>query len=158
MTCSKELFESAREASRDALRIRDELEHLEARTVAMGSPSLEAHGRGCRADHVAGRVAALVDNSAALERRLEDDYRLIDAACEILYGRDGVSDGLAVLAPAWWADAIYYHFLALRKWEDVAAMLSYSERHVFECVRAAFDLMDAHGMCATVGGRGMAEG
>lgn len=155
---SRELFEAAREASRDALRISDELDTLEDRATRTGSPSLEVRGRsGVPHDRMAGRVANLIDRTEALEKRLNEDYRLIDSACSILYGADGVSDGLASIAPPWWADAIYHHFLALRTWEQTAALVCYSPRRVYECVRTAFELMDAYGMAATVGGGGMAE-
>lgn len=156
---ARDLFEAARQASRDALRISDELHELDARATSVGSPSLEPRSRGARpCDRMAGKVATLIDRGRVLEARLDEDYHLIDTACSILYGADGISDGLASIAPTWWADAIYHHYLSLRTWEETAALIGYSLRHVYECVRTAFEIMDAHGMAATVEGHGMAEG
>ena len=155
---SRELFEAAREASMDAERISRQLEEMDERAAGVGSPSFQAHSGGCREpDAVGRRVAQKVDRQRVLEKRLDEDYRLIDAACSILYGTDGVSDGLASIAPPWWADAIYHHYLALRTWEQTAALVNYSARRTYECARSAFELMDAYGMAATVGGGGMAE-
>ena len=156
---SRELFEAAREASKDAAKISAELRALDERSRRISSPTFESRSRSStRPDAIGDAVAHVVDRGAVLDRRLEDDYRLIDSACAVLYGRDGMSDGLSAIAPPWWADAIYHHYLALRTWTETAALLAYSPRHIQECVRAAFDLMDANGMAATVDGTGCAEG
>ena len=156
---SRELFEAAHAASMDAAKISKELEALDERAARVGTPSLEPHGRGTRdADPIGRRVAHKLDREKILERRLEEDYRLIDSACWILYGEDGISDGLASIAPPWWADAIYHHYLALRTWDEVAELVMFSKRYVLERVGAAFDLMDANGMASTVEGRRSAEG
>ena len=156
---SRALFEAARVASKDAESVSRQLDELDEQAARIGSPSLESHGRPPLAvDTIGRRVARKLDRQKVLEERLDEDYSLIDSACTILYGADGISDGLASIAPSWWADAIYHHYLALRTWEETAALLCYSPRRVYECVRSAFELMDANGMAATVNGRGMAEG
>ena len=98
---------------------------------------------------------SVVDQGERLRARQDEDYRLIDAACRVLYGADNRS-GLYALV-GWPADAIYHHYLALRTWEETAALLGYSVRHVQTCVRAALDLADANGQMWTELGRGMAE-
>lgn len=155
---SRELFDAAREAARDAERCRNQLASIERRALRIGSPSLEPRVRGGDHDRIARDVAALVDRETELQAQIDADYDLIDAACTVLYGRDGMSDGLASIAPAWWADAIYHHFLALRPWVEVADLMGCCTSSMRRCVSAAFDLMDAHGMAATVEGRGDAEG
>lgn len=155
---ARELFDAAREAALDAERCRRQLEDIERRALSVGSPSFGPLVSGSDHDRLTREVAAMVDRERELEGRIEDDYRLIDAACAVLYGRDGMSDGLASIAPPWWADAIYQHYLALHTWSVVAVMMCYSAPHVRKAVQAAFELMDSMGMVATVDGRGSAEG
>lgn len=155
---AREFFESVREAVIDAERCRQQLEGLEHAALALPSGMAELHRGGTPSDRVGDGVAGYVDQEAALYRRVEDDYRLIDAACEVLYGHDGMSDGLASIAPSWWADSIYHHYLGLRTWGEIAPMMLYCESHVRRSVGAAFDLMDANGMTDTIEGRMHAEG
>ena len=155
---AREFFEAVSEASRDAERCRVQLESMEHRALSVSSPSLEAHVRGGDHDHVGRKVAALVDRERELQSRIDADYDLIDAACAVLYGSDGMSDGLASIVPAWWADAVYHRYLGLRSWVEVGRMLDYSDSHVRRAVSAAFDVMDANGMLSTVAGQGGAQG
>ena len=132
---------------------------MERQALSVGSPSFDAPVRGGERDRIGRDVAALVDREARLNGRIESDYALIDAACEILYGRDGMSDGLTALVPLpWWADAIYHRYLGLRTWPEVAELLGVTTRNAQKCVRAAFDIADGYGLTATVEGVGHAEG
>lgn len=155
---ARDLFEAARDAARDAETCRRQLDRMERKALRVASPSFEARVHGGNHDHIGGDVAALVDRETELQGRIDSDYDLIDAACAILYGRDGMSDGLASIAPPWWADAIFHHFLALRPWVEVAGLMGIGRSRLQSGARAAFDLMDATGMAATVEGRGDAEG
>lgn len=155
---SRELFESAREAAKDAERCRLQLDELEQRALSVGSPSFDAHVGGGESDPLGRKVAALVDREAKLHARVEDDYRLIDLACTVLYGHDGMSDGLSSLMPPWVADAMWHFYLGLTKWEDIGRLLMYEPRHLQRGVRTAFELMDSVGLLATIEGHGTAEG
>ena len=129
---------------------------MEGRSESLGSGGFQPRVRSTpEPDRMAGRVAAMVDRSDMLARRMDEDYRLIDCACEVLYGNDG-RGGLYSLV-GWPADAIYHHYLALYTWEETAALVGYSERHVQTCVATAFDLADANGEMWTKLGIGMAE-
>ena len=167
---AREMFEAAREAALDAERIGRELAAMEGRSESLGFGGFQPRVRSTpEPDRMAGRVAAMVDRSDMLARRMDEDYRLIDAACEVLYGKDGrVTDaacrvlygpdrrsGLYALV-GWPADAIYHHYLGLRTWEQVADMLGYSVQHVRRQAMAALDLADANGQMWTEQGRGMA--
>lgn len=157
-SCARDLFEAAREAARDAARCGAELLAIEE-APAIGSPTFEARVRGTSdPDRLGRKVASNVDRKERLEKRIDADYGLIDAATFVLYGHDGMSDGLASIAPDWWADAIYHHYLSLRTWEQTSQIMGYCPRHLQKSVRAAFDLMDANGMTSTVAGVGCAEG
>lgn len=152
---SREFFDAVRTAARDAERIGRQLAEMEARAESLGGGGFEPRVRSTPDhDRMAARVAASMDHEARLEDRREEDYRLIDAACEVLYGADNRS-GLYALV-GWPADAIYHHYLSLRTWDDVADLMGYSTRHVQTCVSAAFDLADANGDMWTRLGQGIA--
>lgn len=152
---ARDLFEAAREAARDAARVSRELAEMEGRAEGLGGGGFQPRVRSTgEPDRMAGRVAAMVDREAMLGARLEEDYRLIDAACRVLYG-DG-RGGLYALV-GWPADAIYHHYLALWTWDETAALVGYSERHVQRSVECALELADANGQMWTELGTGMAE-
>ena len=98
-----------------------------------------------------------VDREAKLHRRIESDYSLIDLAHAVLYGSESLDDGLAALAPPWWADALALHYCDLMTWAEVGATLGYTEQHAWRCAQAAFEVLDAHGLTASVAGRGFAQ-
>lgn len=152
---AREFFESAREAARDAERIARQLDGMEARALSLGGGGFEPRVRSTPdPDRIGATVAASIDQGERLRARQDEDYRAIDAACRVLYGADNRS-GLYALV-GWPADAIYHHYLALRTWEDTAALLGYSPAHVRRMAMCALDLADANGQMWTELGRGMA--
>ena len=153
---AREFFEAARSAAREADRIGRELAEMEASADATGGGGFEPRVRSTpEPDRMASRVASKVDREGMLERRQDECYEVIDAACAVLYGHDNRS-GLYALV-GWPADAIYHHYLALRTWEDAARLVGYSVRHVQSCVRVAFELADANGQMWTELGVGLAQ-
>lgn len=152
---AREFFESAREAARDAERIRRQLDAMESRSLSLGSGGFEPRVRSTPdPDRIGASVSAMLDQGERLRERADEDYAVIDAACRVLYGADNRS-GLYALV-GWPADAIYHHYLALRTWEETAAMLGYSVQHVRRQVLCVLDLADANGQMWTELGRGMA--
>lgn len=153
---AREFFEAAREAARDAERIRRQLDGMERRSTALGGGGFEPRVRSTPdPDRIGRDVSAKLDQEARLREREDEDYRAIDAACAVLYGPDNRS-GLYALV-GWPADAIYHHYLALRTWDETARMMGYSVRHVCRAVDVAFDLADANGQMWTELGVGLAE-
>jgi len=156
MQTAREFFEAARDAARDAASIARQLDGMESRALSLGGGGFEPRVRSTPdPDRMGAAVSAKVDHEGILERRQEGDYRIIDAACAVLYGRDNRS-GLYALV-GWPADAIYHHYLALRTWDETARLMGYSTRHVQTCVAAALDVADANGQMWTELGEGMAE-
>ena len=152
---ARDFFNAARKASQDADTIGKQLDALEHRALGMGGGGFEPRVRSTPdPDRMGLRVSALIDHGGMLERRQAEDYRLIDAACRVLYGPDD-RGGLYALV-GWPEDAIYHHYLALRTWEGTAAMLGYSVQHVRRQVMCALDLADANGQMWTELGRGLA--
>ena len=153
---AREFFESAREAARDAERIRRQLDAMESRSLSLGGGGFEGRVRSTPdPDRIGASVSAMLDQTDRLRERADEDYAVIDAACRVLYGPDNRS-GLYALV-GWPADAIYHHYLALRTWEGTAAMLGYSVRYVQRSVAWALELADANGQAWTELGRGLAE-
>lgn len=153
---AREFFQAASAAARDAERASRQLDELDHDAVSLGSGGFEPRVRSTGdPDRMGARVARLMDRRGMLDARIADDYALIDAACEVLYGEDNRS-GLWALV-GWPADAIYHHYLALRTWEETAGLLGYSVRHVQTCVSTALDIADANGMMWTKLGIGFAE-
>lgn len=153
---AREYFEAAREAARDAERIRRQLAGIERKALALGGGGFEPRVRSTPdPDRIGRSVAAMVDHEEILTRRQDQDYRIIDAACAVLYGPDD-RGGLYALV-GWPADAIYHHYLALRTWEETADLMGYSVRHTQRAVAWALDLADANGEAWTRLGQGLAE-
>ena len=153
---AREMFEAAREAALDAERIRRQLDAMEGADLSLGGGGFEPRVRSTPDPDRMGRaVAAHLEQAERLLARQEEDYRLIDAACDVLYGTDSEA-GLWALV-GWRADALYHHYLALRTWAEVGELLGYSEQHVWREAMAALDTADAWGWRAVVGGMGGAE-
>lgn len=155
---ARELFEAAREAALDAERARGQIEGMEERAASISAPTFEAHvSTGGGRDRISSAVASMLDARGRLEKRIEADYEIIDAANRVLYGRDGVHGGLSAIVPAWWADLLWWHYLACETWGAAAEAVGTSERNAHYVALAALEAADANGMMWTVIGRGMAE-
>lgn len=153
---AREFFNAVAEASRDAERVKRQLDALEHRAIGMGGGGFEPRVRSTPAhDRMGNAIASLVDQESALTKRLEDDYKLIDLACEVIYGTDS-QNGLRSLV-GWSADAIALHYLNGYTWEVVGALLGYTKQHVQREAKAALETCDACGMINVIRGRGMAE-
>lgn len=150
---ARELFESAREASRDAERIRTQLQSMEERAKSLGGGGFEPRVRSTSDPHrMESRSVAHIDMEERLRERYERDYELIDLACWVLYGRDNET-GLSVLVPAWWCDALWWHYLDDATWERTARAVSYSEQRCKQARSLAFDVIDSWGIVGTMQGR-----
>lgn len=153
---AREMFEAASEAARDAERISRQLAAMDESSLSIGGGGFEPRVRSTPdPDRIGRAVSVTMDYGEVLRMRQDEDYRLIDACCIVLYGEDN-RGGLYALV-GWPADAIYHHYLALRTWDVTAALLGYSVRHVQTSVRAAFDMADANGQMWTTLGMGMAQ-
>lgn len=153
-----DLLEATREAALDAERIRRSLLRMEGRE-GVRAQSYEARGRsGHRADQMRATDERM-DYEARMRRRQEDDYALIDLACDVLYGSEQTGSGgvTALLGPAY-ADCLWWRYCAAATWPEVADGCGMSERWCRDAVRAACDTIDAYGISRIVDGLGLAEG
>lgn len=148
---AREFFEAAREASRDAARAREQLEALEERRLSLGSPGAGSVS-GSHADvNGTSRSIALVDREAALHRRVEEDYALLDRACEVIYGADnehGIERGIGPEA----ADVVWHRACGDESWDEVAASTGMSARTCRRYYSVAMDYCDSVGLAGAVDG------
>lgn len=152
---ARDLFESAREASLDAEHIRRQLVAMEERALSPGGGGDGPVVRGTPDPQRSSRRAdALLDREESLRRRQEDDYRLIDLASWVLYGTDNET-GLASLVPAWWCDALWWHYLDCASWRDTARAVGYSEQRCKQVRDLALDTVDSWGIVDTMQGRAL---
>ncbi len=156
---ARELFEAAREASRDAERIRSQLLAMEGRALSLGGGGFDPRVSSSHdPDRMGREISALVDRERELRRRQEEDYALLDLACAVLYGDDNDA-GLDKLVPeGWWADVLWWRYLDGATWEEVGRAVGYSPRRCFDIAQAALDIVDANGLARTRQGLGGAEG
>lgn len=158
-TSARELFEAAREASRDAERIRQQILAMRERSTSLGGSGFEPRvAKTAEHDSMGQRVASLVDREQALAKRQTEDYELIDLACAVLYG-DANQGGLDKLVPeAWWADVLWWRYLDASTWEEVGEAVGYSPRRCFDVAQVALEIADGAGLFGTSIGKGSAEG
>ena len=155
---AREFFDMAREASFEIDRIRRQLDALDHAATKVAAPNLDARTDSGSVRGIDARIVGTLERREALERRLEEDYAIIDRANAILYGADNMTEGLQRLCPShWWADAIALHYLTCLTWYEVGAVLGFGEQYTYQRARAALDIADAYGMCSTIAGRGIAE-
>lgn len=156
---ARALFECAREASKDAERIRSQLEAMEEMATSLGGGwTGQRVSGGAPHDRMADGVAARLDRRRALRRRQREDYAVLDLASAVLYGTDR-EQGLDKLVPeGWWADVLWWRYLDGATWEEVGRAVGKSPRRCFTVAQAALDIADAYGLARTRDGRGMAEG
>ena len=154
-----DFFDAVRLAALDAERVTRRLAQMEARE-GVRAQGYEAQGHGTRSD-VNGTDATVgrMDWEARVAARREGDYRLIDRACEVIYGNDQTGmGGIASLLGSATADAVWWRFCGAAQWREVAQRVEMSERWCQDQVAAAMDVCDAYGMEAMRQGLGVACG
>ncbi len=156
--CARDLFDAARTAAMECERTRRMLAAMEDAEQGGGSALGVKVAHGSIADPMR-RVDARMDRESAWRIRIEENERLMDYATCVLYGReqDG-RGGVAALLGTVYADVMWWYYLGCERWERVGEIVGYSKTGCKRLRDVACDLIDAHGLAATVGGEGMAEG
>nr|DAM36520.1 MAG TPA: Protein of unknown function (DUF1492) [Caudoviricetes sp.] len=156
---AREFFAAVRDASREAGRIQSTARRMQDSEGLRGSGGFEPRVRSSNADPTGmARVDARIDFEAANERRLEEDYALIDAACAVIYGRDGRGDGLERLMGSAVSDCMWWRFCAAESWAVVADACGYSKSQARRLCAQGLDACDFFGWPNVVDGTGSAEG
>lgn len=153
MITARRFFETVREASKDAERCRNQLLRLEARAKSLGGGGFEPRTRSTPDPQRAQRrIDAYVDQERRLERRIDDDYRMIGLSDVVLYG-DGERVGLDRAQSRVWADVLWWRYLDDATWDAVAYAVRYSARTCQSVHDQAMRWMDESGFMADVMGR-----
>lgn len=154
-----EFFMAVRDAAKDADRLGGIIRGMEARE------GLHARGLGPRPRGGARDVMAATDARMDWEwrnsRRMEDDMRLIQAACDILFGKDGTGRNGGVEAVLDWrySESAWWRFCAAETWAVTAAHVGMSAEWCRKvAVPTVTSLVDSYGEALAVAGRGTAEG
>lgn len=128
MTTARDFFERVRAASKDAESCNRQLAAMESRALSLGSQGFEPRVRSTGApDRMQRRSNAYMDREGALERRMQDDYDMIDRGCLVIYGSDEVRGLDSVVSPVW-ADILWWRYLDDAKWDYIAGVVDYSVR------------------------------
>lgn len=154
---AREFFCAVRRAAADADRISRELARMEA-AEGVRAQGYESVGRGSRAD-VNGRGATIarMDYERRVSKRREEDYALVDFACDVIYGSGQTGmGGIDALLGSAVADMVWWRFCACASWSEVAGHCELSVRRCQELVDAAMDTCDAYGVPAMREGLGRA--
>lgn len=156
---ARELFCAARDAAREAERVRRSIERMEAAegVRAQGYEPATSHSRG-DANGMA-RTDARIDYEALTAKRVEEDYQLVDTACRAIYGaaEDG-RGGVCALMGSAVADCMWWRFCAAASWAEVADACGYSKSQARRLVAQGLDAVDFFGWENVVDGAGSAEG
>lgn len=153
---ARDFFESVREASREAERTRLTLMRMEAREGARAQTYAERVSVGGEHDRMAA-TDSRIDYEACMAERIEQDYRLLDMACQVLYGRESGKGGVDALMGSAVADCISFRYVDARPWSEVAALLGYSRwsrRSLRDLCQQGFDAIDALGWERAIEGVG----
>lgn len=153
---AEDFFESVREASREAERTRLTLLRMEAREGARAQTYAERVSVGGERDKMAA-TDSRIDYEARMAERIEQDYRLLDMACAVLYGRESGKGGVDALMGSAVADCISFRYVDARPWSEVAALLGYSRwsrRSLRDMCQRGFDAIDSLGWERAIEGVG----
>lgn len=157
---AEDFFESVRDASREAERMRLTLMQMEARE-GVRAQGYEALGRSGNASDRAAAIDARLDYEGRMRERIEEDYALIDLACRVLYGEESGKGGVDRLMGSAVADCMSFRYIDARPWSEVAALMGYapgSVKSLKALCAQGFDCIDFLGLSKVLGGVGGAEG
>lgn len=142
---ARDFFESVRNAALEAERTRQTIIRLEGRELPHGM-SFEGSGRGGIKPDVMHSSDSTMDYEAMMERRIKQDWALIDRACVILYGKNQMGDGgICKDKSSLWADALWWRYCAAGTWDDVIVGIGYSERQCHRIIDDALSWIDETG-------------
>lgn len=156
---ARAFFAAVRDASREAAHIQRAAGCMAEAEGLRGAGGFEPRVRSTKADPSGmARTDARIDYEAANERRLSEDYAMLDAACRLLYGPDGRGGGLEHIMGSAVSDAMWWRFCAAESWAVVALSCGYSKSQCRRLCEQGMNACDFFGWKNVEDGRGCAEG
>lgn len=153
---AEDFFEAVRHASREAERTRLTLLAMEAREGVRAQSYQPRISIGGERDKMAA-TDSRIDYEQRMAERIEADYRLLDMACAVLYGRESGKGGVDALMGSAIADCISFRYVDARPWSEVAALMGYSRwsrNSLRDLCQQGFDAIDFFGWDNVIGGVG----
>lgn len=153
---AEDFFEAVRNASREAERTRLTLMQMEAREGVRAQGYKPRVMVGGERDKMAATDSRM-DYEARMAERIEQDYRLLDMACAVLYGSESGKGGVDALMGSAVADCISFRYVDARPWSEVAALLGYSRwsrRSLRDLCQQGLDAIDSVGWKRAIEGVG----
>lgn len=153
---ARELFDLARDCARDAEAVRRHLAQMEAREGVRGMDYSKPNITSTATSTGFPATEARLDYEAAKSQQVELDEGVMDSACAVLWGED-MRGGAAALTSETHAQVVWWHWLALAPWPEVAQRVGYSDRQCQRMAQELFDVVDGIGISRTLAGMGVAE-
>lgn len=151
--CAKDLFLSARDATKEAKAIEQTLER--ARTREQVHAQKYTPRTTCGTHDVMLATDIRMELEKKKEALLKQDKELIAYAYSVLYGK-GVSHGLSELIDIYACQAVEYKYLHDLKWNTISALFDVPIITARRMCDYAFDTIDALGFEKTIAGIGQA--
>ena len=139
---AKEYFEGIRAEVVKTDTAREMLARMKARE-GVKAQSYQTGGSGDMRDPM-DSVSNRIDFEGKLRQRIADAERVLDEACEVLYGSDG-RGGLAKLKGTHYADAICMYYCQAETWGEIADIMQCSQKWCRKLCEVAFDYIDRVG-------------
>lgn len=141
----RQLFAAVRAAALEHDRITRAIAQRREHAQGMGGGGFEPRVRSSKPDvNGTAKAIALMDYERRNESRLAEDKRLMEAACDILYGRDNAG-GVSAYVGSKVADCAFLRCCGAMGWREVAEAAGVSVNTARLYVRLAADTVDMHG-------------
>ena len=88
------------------------------------------------------RVDKRIDMEERLNKRLENNYKLIDIACTVLYGEDQMGHGGLYIKGDIYADVLSWRYLHCYSWQKLAKRMGMSKSTAQSLVKEALGYVD----------------
>lgn len=156
-TNAREFFHAVRDASIEAWK------EYQAGEMSLAREGVRAQSYGIAVNPGAIRdrmvaTDARIDREAVMNRRVEEDYALMDLAVRLIYGEQAGKGGVEALMGSAVADCLNFRYVDARPWSEVAKMTGYSVRQCRRLVEQGLDAIDFYGWRNLMDGEGEAEG
>lgn len=141
----RHLFAAVRAAALEHDRITRAIARRRELAGHVGGGGFEPRVRSSKPDvNGTAKSIAAMDFERRNEQRLAEDKRLMDAACDILYGRDN-RGGVAAYVGSAIADCAFLRCCGAMEWREVAEQVGVSVNTARVYVDTAADTVDMHG-------------
>lgn len=128
MATAQDFFNRVRSASEDACICQKQLKTLESKMLSLGSRNFEPRVKSSPDHHrMSRRIEMYMQREKELEKRMDEDYRIIGLSDIVIYGSDE-KKGLSHTVSPVWADVLWWRYLDCSTWDRVAREVGYAPK------------------------------